>query len=238
MPIIERRPWLAWACIAMAVLFNVPYAILASIYDYPAVLRGPAATALDLFAAGGPTLVLSWHAFALAAFALAPLAVALAITPGRIARNPALAVSTALFGALAGVTQAMGLWRWVFVVPGLARDHAAPAASAAAKAAAEQGFALLNQYAGVAIGEHLGQLLTALFVGCLSRLQWIEGRKATAITGYLTGAAIFCGTHEGVAIALGRSGDLFSILTIVGFLGLTVWLILTGSTLLRRPKAT
>jgi hypothetical protein len=236
MPTNTCRPWPGAAAIVLAVLFNVPYAILAATYDYPDVLRGPAGRALDLFSAGGAPLILAWHGFALAALALAPLAVALSITPDRLARNPGLAIGAAVFGALAGVIQAMGLWRWVFVVPGLARDHSAPTASQEVRNAAEQGFALLNQYGGVAIGEHLGQLLTALFVVLLSRLQWVEGGKITALSGYATALAIAVGTNEGVALALGLSGEMFGLVTIVGFLGLTVWLLLTGFGLLRRQK--
>jgi hypothetical protein len=48
---------------------------------------------------------------------------------------------------------------------------------------------------------------------------------ATAIT---TGI----GTTEGLAIALGRDGDVFSVFTIAGFLGLSLWLILIGMQLL------
>lgn len=227
-----RRPWLGSAAIALAILFNAPFSILSATYDYPDILRGPAGIALERFAAGGAPLILTWHAFALAALALAPLAVALSVTAERMARNPALTVGAAIFGALAGVTQAMGLWRWVFVVPGLARDHAA--GSGEARFAAEHGFALLNQYGGVAIGEHLGQMLTVLFVALLARLQQIEGRSAAAFTGYATAAAIAVGVNEGVAIALGGSGEAFSLVTIAGFLGLTVWLILTGVGLIRR----
>jgi hypothetical protein len=232
----EPRPLVGAAAIALAVFFNVPYAVLAAIYNYPDVLRGPASTALDQFAAGGSELVLAWHAFALAALALAPLAVALSITPDRLARNPALSIGAAIFGALAGLTQAIGLWRWVFVVPGLARDHSAVGTSQDVRHAAEHGFALLNQYGGVAIGEHLGQLLTALFALLLSRMQWLEGRKTTALVGYVTAVAIAIGTTEGVAIALGRPGEIFGLITVAGFMGLTVWLLLAGIELLPRRR--
>ena len=51
-----RLPILA---IALAIIFNVPYAILATSYDYPDVLRRPAGEALNLFAAGGGDLILT-----------------------------------------------------------------------------------------------------------------------------------------------------------------------------------
>nr|QQZ49763.1 hypothetical protein JKL49_23585 [Phenylobacterium glaciei] len=87
------------AAIALAVGFNIPYAALASLYEYPAILRRPAADALDLFAAGGPPLVLAWIGFMLAALAMVPLATALAITPQRLTARPALAVGAAVSGA-------------------------------------------------------------------------------------------------------------------------------------------
>lgn len=53
------RPLTGAAAIALAIGFNIPYAILAATYDYPAVLRRSAGEALDLFAAGGPGLILT-----------------------------------------------------------------------------------------------------------------------------------------------------------------------------------
>ena len=135
------------------------------------------------------------------------------------------------------LAQAVGLWRWVFVIPDLARIHADPAATEAARQAAAQAFDILNRYGGVAIGEHLGQLLTALFVLILARLQWAEGRRVTAGTGFATALAIAFGTTEGLAIALGGDGGAFALGTIAGFLGLTLWLVLTGLGLLRGARA-
>ncbi len=229
----KARPVVGLCAIALAIVFNVPFALLAGSYDYPDVLRRPAGEALALFAAGGAGLVLTWHAFALSALALAPMAIALALTPGRVAEKPALAIGAAIAGSLAGLAQAIGLWRWVFVIPGLARAHADANASPEAKLAAERAFDLLNQYGGVAIGEHLGQLLTALFVLMLACLQWTERTRISAALGFLAAAAIALGTGEGLAIALGQSGEMFSLATIAGFLGLTLWLIATGIGLLR-----
>ena len=163
---------------------------------------------------------------------------ALSLTPKRVAEKPGLAIGAAIAGSLAGLAQAIGLWRWVFVVPGLARTHADPAATPDAKLAAERAFDLLNQYGGVAIGEHLGQLLTALFVVLLSTLQWGEGKRVSGGIGFITAVTIALGTSEGLALAIGQSGEIFSIATIAGFLGLTVWFIATGIGLLRGHKRT
>ncbi len=225
------------AAIALAILFNVPFSTLASIYQYPDILRRPAGEALDLFASGGPVLILTWYAFAIAALALAPMALALSITPERLKSAPALSIGAALFGALAGVMQAIGLLRWVFAIPAVAAAHADPMASEAARYQAERTFDLLNAWGGVAIGEHLGQLLTVLFVLLLSIIQWREQDRITAAAGFGTAAAIAIGTGEGLAMVLGGNGDLFSLATIIGFMGLTLWLILTGANLIRNSKA-
>jgi hypothetical protein len=233
----KARPLTGLSAVALAIAFNIPYAILAATYDYPDVLRRPAGEALDLFAAGGPGLILTWHGFALAALALAPLAIALSLTPARVAGKPALAIGAAIMGALAGLVQAIGLWRWVFVIPGLARTHADALNSPEARLSAERAFDLLNQYGGVAIGEHLGQLLTALFVLLLACLQWSERARISAALGFFTALAIAFGTGEGLALALGQSSGPFGLATIAGFLGLTLWLIATGIGLLRANPA-
>lgn len=222
------------SAIALAIGFNLPYAVLAVTFDYPDVLRQPAGTVLARFAAGGPALVLTWYGFMLSALALVPMSVALTVSPLRIRQTPALAIGAALAGSLAGLAQAIGLARWVFVVPGLAAVHADPSSDAATRAGAEQAFAVLNLYGGVAIGEHLGQLLTALFVLCLALMQLGEGNRRIAGIGSITAATLTVGAGEGLALALGHPGDLFSFFTIGGFLGLTVWLIATGLLLLRR----
>ncbi|OYW46875.1 MAG: hypothetical protein B7Z08_01575 [Sphingomonadales bacterium 32-68-7] len=227
-----RSRWLGLATIALAVSFNVPYAVLASIFDYPAILREPAGEVLSRFAAGGTGLLLTWYAFALTALALVPLAAGLAITPVRLADRPALAIGAALAGALAGLTQAIGLVRWVFVMPDLSR--AATGADPAAAEAAIGTFTLINAYGGIAVGEHLGQLLTALFAGLLALLQQGEGHHATAAFGLATAALLTFGTGEGLMLAAGQDGSLFAVGTITGFLALTVWLIATGTLLLRR----
>lgn len=224
----EPRPFAGAAAIVVAIGFNVPFAILGATFEYPDVLRRPAGEVLDLFAGGGPSLILTWHAFALSALALAPLAFALALTRKRVADAPGLAIGAAIAGALSALAQAIGLWRWVFVVPGLARVHTDANATDEAKRAAEYTFDLINQYGGVAIGEHLGQLLLALFVVLLSALQFRERKFVSAVLGFATGAAIVGGTGEGLMLALGQSGAVFSLVTIAGFVGLTLWLIATG----------
>lgn len=223
--------------IAYAIAFNIPFATLSSIFDYPQVLRRPAGEVLTLFDAGGAQLILTWNAFAVAALLLVPLAIAVSLRGDRVVRLPALSIGAAIVGSLAGLAQAIGLWRWVFVVPGLARAYVDPAASEAAKASAVDTFNLINQYGGVTIGEHIGQLLTALFVLMLSLALHRERSRITAIIGFFAAAAIAIGSVEGVAIALGQPGKVLSLVTIAGFLLLTLWLIALGVVMIRGSRA-
>ncbi|WP_075214881.1 DUF4386 family protein [Mongoliimonas terrestris] len=221
-----RSTGLGLSAIAMAIGFNLPYAHLATIYDYPDILRRPAAEALARFADGGAELILTWHAFAWAALLLVPLTIGLSLAPANRAASERLALAAAITGAASGVAQAMGLWRWVFVIPGLARAHAT--GDAAARSAAEGTFDILNAYGGVAVGEHLGQWLLVFFALTLATIQWRQRRVVTGGIGFATAITIAIGTTEGLALALGADGDIFSLFTIAGFLGLTLWLILTG----------
>jgi hypothetical protein len=214
------------ALIVLAVGFNLPFAWLARNFDYPAILRRPADEILTSFTAGGPSLILAWYAFALAALLFLPVGMAHAMTSDRIRRLPALAVAASIAAALSGLLQAMGLLRWVMVVPGLAlADNS------------ETSFAMLHAYAGVALGEHLGQLLTAFHVGLMAAIQLAEKRRLTAALGAVVTLVLVFGSYEGVALAIGADGAIFGTAAILGYLGLTLWLILSGLGLLRRASA-
>ncbi len=221
------------SAIALAVAFNVPYAALAAMFDYPGVLRLPAGEVLALFTAGGPALVLVWYAFMLVALAFVPLAIALAITGDRLRDRPGLAIGAATIGALAGLAQAIGLSRWVFVIPPLAASHGDATALPDAAEAAERIFEVLNLYGGVAIGEHIGQMLTAGFMLAMGVMQWAEQHRRVGGLALAASALLFVGTGEGVALALSADGGLFGVATIAGFLVFSAWLAVTGALALR-----
>ncbi|MDP3746134.1 MAG: DUF4386 domain-containing protein [Phenylobacterium sp.] len=156
---MTARPLLP-AGIAMAlfaVATNIPYLLLIDRFGYDDVLRQPPLAVLTAFQAGGVELILIWLAFGLCALSFVLVA-------GLIDR--ALRVSGApiggwilAVGVASAVAQAIGLARWVFVVPVLATTALDPSASPAAREAALAAYQAFHQFAGVAIGEHVGQLL-------------------------------------------------------------------------------
>src|SRR5262245_64789934 len=89
--------------VAVPILFNAAFALLAQRFDYPDVLRLPTAEVLDRFRAGGSTLILIWWLFALTAVLFAGLAVLLAIAVDDADRT--IVVVGGVVGVLASLTQ-------------------------------------------------------------------------------------------------------------------------------------
>jgi hypothetical protein len=144
--------------ITSAVWFNVWFTILARRFEYPEILRKPTDEILARFRAGGSSLILVWWAF-MASGGLFLVSVVLldrALGPD----TPMASRFALVVGTLAALVQVLGLLRWVYLVPELARAHGNASASDASRAAAAVTFRAFHQYLGVGVGEHLGYLLT------------------------------------------------------------------------------
>jgi cytochrome bd-type quinol oxidase subunit 2 len=144
--------------LVLPVAYNLLFALLARGFDDPGILRQPTRQVLERFAAGGSRLVLLWWGFAMSAVLLAPAVVLLSAT--LVDADPTVLALATATGLLAALVQLLGLVRWPFVVPHLARLAADPAASPATRDAMEVTFQTLHRYLGVAVGEHLGDLFT------------------------------------------------------------------------------
>jgi hypothetical protein len=167
------------ALIALPIAFNAAFGLLAARFDYPEILRRPTAEVLSRFREGGSALVLLWWAFALTALVFAPVAVLFSrAVPD--ADGTLLAVATTV-GVLASVVQFLGLIRWPFLVPYLARVDAEPDAGPARREAVDVVFQSFNRYLGVAVGEHLGYALT----GAWSLLMGVALIQTAAVPAWL-----------------------------------------------------
>jgi hypothetical protein len=98
-------------------------------------------------------------------------------------------------GVLAGLVQMLGLLRWVYLVPSLARAHVDPQSSPADREATVAIFRAFHQYLGVGVGEHLGYLLTGLW----SVLIGVGVTQSSVMPTWLGWPGIVIGT--GLAIA-------------------------------------
>ena len=106
--------------IAVPVGFNLAFFELRRTFDYPNILREPPDVILRRFAAGGTPLLLRWQALLLSALAMLPLVVLLAISLGA---DSALTIAGVVIGSAAALVQTLGLVRWPFAVPELARRY-------------------------------------------------------------------------------------------------------------------
>jgi len=147
--------------ILLPLAFNVVFFLLQRAFEYPDILRKPTDYILKRFHEGGRLLITLWYAFMFTSLLFTPVSLLL---PQLLAPNNGLFVILATtVGVLAGLVQCLGLIRWPFLVPHLARTYVDPTASQATREAIAVVFQAFHRYAGVAIGEHLGYLFTSLW---------------------------------------------------------------------------
>jgi hypothetical protein len=166
--------------IAAAVLTNVAFTALGSVFNYPDVLNKPAGEVLSTFrdhqgAVAGWLLVMAFSAAL-----LAPIAIGV----GRLSSSRKMAFAVRV-GIAAAVVQVIGLLRWPILVPGYAADAASGNSGVAH--AARDSFTTANTILGTVVGETFGYILTAawtlLVVVALGRRyagRWFQMLGSTA----------------------------------------------------------
>jgi hypothetical protein len=218
--------------IVLPLAYNGLYMLLARDFDYPDILRRPTNEILARFAAGGSRLVFVWWGFAMSAVLLAPAAVLVSATFGDANRS-LLSVATAI-GLLAAVVQFLGLIRWPFAVPHLAREIADPASSETRKEAVDVIFQTLNRYLGVAVGEHLGYMFTGVWTGLvgLTVLQSDVLHPALGVIGLILAPLFLLGSAEFVGPNEKEGWKIAGTLVPIAYVGWSLWLVSLGIALL------
>jgi hypothetical protein len=130
--------------ILAAVLANVGFTALGSIFDYPDVLDEPAVKVLVDFRDNQGAISGWFSVLALSAALLAPIAIGV----GRLSGTRAMRIAVPV-GIAAAAVQVIGLLRWPILVPGYAADGNIGA------------FRTASDILGTALGETVGYLLTA-----------------------------------------------------------------------------
>jgi hypothetical protein len=224
--------------VVVPLAFNGAFFALARAFDYPDILRRPADEILRRFHAGGAGLILRWEALLLSALAMVPLVVLLALC---LDAAPTWTVLSIVLGAVAGLVQGLGLVRWPFAVPELARRYVAlddpavdPAGAAAERRAIETTFATMHRLLGVGVGEHLGYLFTGLWT-LTAAASIVTTTVLPAWLGWLgvpIGLAILVGTLEFVGPNERDGWALAGTVVPIAYLAWTAWLIALGVALL------
>ena len=218
--------------IVLPLAFNAAFALLGVMFDYPDILRRPTSEVLARFRDGGSRLVLLWWAFALTAVVLAPLAVL--VSRVLVGANGTLLAVAATVGVLAALVQFLGLVRWPFLVPYLARVDGDPEASPARREAVDVVFQSFNRYLGVAVGEHLGYL----FTGAWTLLVGVAFNQTTVAPdwlgtfGIVLGAMLALCSLEFVGPFEPTGWKLAGSLTPITYVTWSLWLIAAGITLI------
>jgi Domain of unknown function (DUF4386) len=215
--------------IAVPIAFNLAFFELGRTFDYPGILREPPDAILRRFAAGGTPLLLRWQALLLSALAMLPLVALLASV---LDASRALTFASVVIGSAAALVQAIGLVRWPFLVPELARRYVAADGPEAAptRQSIEVTFASLHRLLGVGIGEHLGYLLT----GFWTILVAASVVSTTAIPGWLgwvgvpIGIALLIGSLEFVGPNERDGWPLAGTIVPIAYIAWSVWLIGLG----------
>ncbi|NMO49608.1 DUF4386 family protein [Actinoplanes sp. TBRC 11911] len=208
-----NRKLTAALLITAAVLTNVAFFALGSVFDYPDVLQKPSGEILAAFTASQRAVVGWFVVLALSAALFAPIAVGV----GKLARNRAMRIAVPV-GMAAAVVQVVGLSRWPLLVPGYA--------SAGDVSAFETAHRLL----GTLIGETLGYALTAAWI--LLVLAAL-GRSLAGLWFVALGGVAAVLVLTGVVSPLGVPGVDFT--NFLGYVLFSVWLVVFAVVLLTRP---
>ena len=218
--------------IVLPVAYNGLYTLLARSFDYPDILRRPTAHVLDAFTTGGSALLLTWWAFAMSAVLLAPTAVL--VSASFADANPTLLAVASAFGLLAALVQFLGLIRWPFAVPHLAREMADPSSSAGKKEAVDVTFQTLNRYLGVAVGEHLGYMFTGVWTGLVGIvvIQSDLLHAAFGVIGLVLAPLFLIGSMEFVGANEKKGWRFAGTLVPSAYVGWSLWLVALGIALL------
>jgi hypothetical protein len=200
--------------ILAAVLANVGFTALGSIFNYPDVLDEPAAKVLAEFR-DNEAAVSGWFAvLALSAALMAPIAIGV----GRLSSDRVMRIAVRV-GIAAAVVQVIGLLRWPLLVPGYAADGNTSA------------FSTASDILGTAIGETAGYLLTAtwtaLVVVALGRRyagRWFQ------VLGMVSAALVLCGVVSPLGLPVIDTANFF------GYVLWSLWLIAFGVVILLHER--
>lgn len=212
--------------IGVPIGFNLVFFALGRAFEYPNILRKPTDYILKRFAAGGSRLIALWYLFALTSLCAIPMA--LLFQQVFADQNPQLAGVSAILGVLSGLVQAMGLFRWTFLVPKLAEQYNDPAATPAVRDTVGVVFHAFHEYIGVAVGEHLGYLFTGTWSIAVS-IMMLSSTVFSPIIGIL-GIVSAVGIMTGLLEPAGWKPA--GMINAMSYILWSLWLIISGIVLI------
>ncbi|CAA9463418.1 MAG: hypothetical protein AVDCRST_MAG28-3714 [uncultured Rubrobacteraceae bacterium] len=224
--------WTVLLLILEPILMFAAFFILNGSINWPASLDEPAKVNLPLIIEQRGAVILGYGSYLLYSLLILPLAVMLYFALKDREASPLLAVAAAV-GVISALARALGIVRWLFLMPALADIYLDPASSEATREAVTVAYAAFNEYAG-GVGEILGVGFTgALWVGLTSIALLRSQRfpKWIGLLGILAAVLLLPGI---LAVAGLDFGSLFAV---VGGNVLLIWMIALAVVLFRSRRA-
>ncbi len=164
------------------------FLILAPAINWPASLDEPPAVILPLILEQSGAVFLGYLSYLIHALLLIPVA---ALLPRALGMGEGAGRAAMLFGGLAGFAKALGITRWIFLMPGLAALYTAPDTGEAGREAVAVVYQAFNAYAG-GVGEILGVgLFAGVWTVLLSMTLWRAGSIILGAAGLVAAVLLF-----------------------------------------------
>ncbi len=221
----------AFILITEIVTVTVPVAILANKFNFPDILRQPAADAFSLFKQNERFIVSGYYVFLVSSFLFIPLSYLLQHI---FKESNAQTTSRVLVGCGIATTlfQSIGFIRWIFTMPYLTESYFSNLEN---QEFITIMYETLNRYAGMSIGEHLGFLAMGSWTICLGIIILKHARfyNWVGLTGVFTGLLLIVsvGEHFG-----GTQAQLFGKINFIANTLWTVWVLIVAVMLIRLRK--
>ncbi len=222
---LRTRRTVAVLLLAQFVAMWGAFFVLAPSINWPASLDLSPAEIFPLIRSNATAVMVGYTSYLIHALllipiaALLPAALGMAVTPGRTAL---------LFGGLAGFAKALGITRWIFLMPGLATAYLAPDATEITRQTIGEIYKAFNAYAG-GVGEILGVgLFAGVWTLILSAHLWRTGYRKLGIAGIAAAVLLF----STVLSVIGIESPIM--LTLSGIFW-QFWTFALAVSLLRRP---
>jgi len=210
---------------------------LAATFEFPGVLREPPLRILELFRANQDLVQSTYYVFTLTGVTF--IVMAFCVHEATREKCGSWGRFALLAGVLAGITQAFGFIRWVWLVPSVASIATDPSASAASQDAALVVFESFHQFAGVSVGENLSFLFQGLWTLALGVALLRHSDRRLGLLGILSGASFVLYTAEQFGGPMAWLGDLNVLFHVawVTFLGLVAAALWNGRIITNRGFA-
>jgi Domain of unknown function (DUF4386) len=201
--------------LAMMITVTAPVIILGANFNFPDILRQPAANAFELFRENQTIIVFGYYIFLLSSLLFIPLTIILQKTLYQTKNKTALHLFFG-FGLATAIFQCIGFVRWIFVMPFLTESYFNNPESQKTITII---YEMLNRYAGMSIGEHLGFLVMGCWTICLGFMLLKHSKFKTWVgfSGIPIGLCLIISTAEHFG------GALSSIFADLNMMANTLW---------------